>query len=142
MYEGLVHAHSGLRWIVLLLIIANVFSNIGSLGGNNTLSPDGRKLSLFALISTHLQAVLGLALYFMSPKVQFSSSTMGNSMLRFFTMEHTTMMLIAIILVTIGNRHAKTGNAKKVFWYYTIALLIILMSIPWPFRTQLGAHWF
>ena len=78
----------------------------------------------------------------MSPKVQFSENTMSNGLLRFFTMEHTLMMLIAIILVTIGNRMAKTGNAKRVFWYYFIALVIILAAIPWPFRTELGAGWF
>ena len=142
MYQGLVHMHSGLRWVVLLLIIITVVNAVGGLSGNKALSPSGRKLSLFALISTHTQVVLGLILYFMSPKVQFSSETMGNSMLRFFTMEHTLMMLIAVILVTIGNRWAKLGNAKKVFWYYFIALLIILAAIPWPFRTMLGSSWF
>ncbi len=142
MYEGLVHTHSGLRWIVLLLIILTVFNAVSGMGGNKPVSPGLRKLSLFALISTHTQVVLGLILYFMSPKVQFSSETMGNAMLRFFTMEHTLMMLIAVILVTIGNRFAKVGNAKKVFWYYFIALIIILAGIPWPFRTLLGSSWF
>lgn len=142
MYEGLVHMHSGLRWVVLLLIILTVFSAVSGLGGNKPVAPGLRKLSLFALIATHTQVVLGLILYFMSPKVQFSSETMGNSMLRFFTMEHTVMMLIAVILVTIGNRWAKAGNAKKVFWYYFIGLLIILAAIPWPFRTMLGSSWF
>ncbi len=142
MYQGLVHTHSGLRWVVLLLIILTIFNAIGGLGGNKSLSAGGRKLSLFALISTHTQVVLGLVLYFMSPKVQFTSETMGNAMLRFFTMEHTVMMLIAVILVTIGNRWAKLANAKKVFWYYFIALLIILAGIPWPFRTMLGSNWF
>lgn len=142
MYQGLLHTHSGLRWIVLILIIINVINAVRNMSGNNQLSSGDKKLSLFALISTHLQAVLGLCLYFMSPKVQFSENTMGNGMLRFFTMEHTLMMLIAIILVTVGNRFAKMGNAKKVFWYYFIALLIILAAIPWPFREQFGSGWF
>ena len=142
MYQGLLHAHSGLRWIVLIMIIITVINAIRAMNGNNVFNANDKKLSLFALISTHLQAVLGLTLYFMSPKVEFSESTMSNSMLRFFTMEHTLMMLIAIILVTIGNRMAKTGNAKRVFWYYFIALVIILAAIPWPFREALGGGWF
>ena len=101
-----------------------------------------RKLSLFTLIATHLQAILGLALYFISAKVQFSGSTMSSSVLRFFTVEHVVMMLIAVILITMGNRHAKTGNAKKVFWFMFIALIIILAAIPWPFRAGLGGQWF
>ncbi len=50
------------------------------------------------------------------------------------------MMLIAIILITIGYRKAKVGNAKGVFTYYLIALLLMLAAIPWPFRA-LGAGW-
>ena len=142
MYQGLLHAHSGLRWIVLLLIIITVVNSLGGVTGNKVFTSTDKKLSLFALISTHLQAVLGILLYFMSPKVQFSENTMSNSMLRFFTMEHTLMMLIAIILVTFGNRMAKAGNVKRVFWYYFIALIIILAAIPWPFREALGSGWF
>ena len=142
MYEGLLHAHSGLRWIVLILIIINIFNAIGGLTGNKVYTSKDKKLSFYALIFTHIQALIGLALYFMSPKVQFSGNTMSNSMLRFFTMEHTLMMLIAIVLVTIGNRMAKSGRVKAVFWYYFIALIIILAAIPWPFREELGSGWF
>ena len=141
MYNAFLHSHSGLRWIVLLLIIACVITAMGSLSGK-PLSASAKKLSLFALISTHLQTVLGLVMYFLSPKVQFSSETMKNDMLRFYTMEHILMMFIAVVLVTIGNRQAKAGNGKKMFWYYFIALVIILAAIPWPFRTQLGGAWF
>jgi len=141
MYQALLHSHSGIRWIVLVLIIVNVINAAGFLSGNKTFPAKDKKLSLFALIFTHLQAVLGLVLYWMSPKVEFSSETMSNSMLRFFTMEHTLMMLIAIVLVTIGNSMAKAGNGKRVFWYYFIALIIILAAIPWPFREALGGGW-
>ncbi len=141
MYQALLHTHSGLRWIVLILIIINVIIAAGGLTGNKVFTEKDKKISLFALISTHLQAVLGLALYFISPNVQFSGNTMSNSLLRFFTMEHTLMMLIAIVLVTIGNRMAKAGKVKSVFWYYFISLVIILAAIPWPFREALGAGW-
>jgi len=142
MYQGLLHAHSGLRWIVLLLIIINVINALGGFSGKKVVGATDKKLSLFALICTHLQVLLGLGLYALSPKVQFSGSTMGNAMLRFFTMEHTVMMLIAVVLVTIGHRMTKSGNFKKVFWYYFIALVVILAGIPWPFRMALGGSWF
>jgi len=142
MYQILHHAHSGLRWVVLLLIIINIFNSIGGLTGNKIYTAKDKKLSFYALISTHIQVLIGLALYFMSPKVQFSENTMSNSLLRFFTLEHTLMMLIAVVLVTIGNRMAKAGRVKAVFWYYFIALVIILAAIPWPFREELGSGWF
>jgi hypothetical protein len=141
MYQALVHSHSGLRWILLILLVATIISTFGKRDGKVPFSAGDKKLSLFTLIATHLQAVLGLGLYFMSTKVDFSSTTMSSPLHRFFTMEHTLMMLIAIILITLGYGHAKKANAKKVFTFYLIALIIILISIPWPFRTALGAGW-
>jgi len=142
MYQALLHTHSGLRWILLIMIIVNVLNAFGGYGGKKEVKSGDKKLSLVALICTHLQVLIGLSLYAISPKVQFSGSTMGNSMLRFFTMEHTVMMLIAVILVTIGHRAVKSGSFKKEFWYYFVALVIILAAIPWPFRAILGAGWF
>ncbi len=142
MYSALLHFHSGLRWIVLLLIIINVFNALKGYAGNKAVGAMDKKLSLFALIFTHTQVLVGLGLYAISPKVQFSSATMGNSQLRFFTMEHTVMMLIAVILITIGHGAIKRGSFKKEFWYYFIALVIILAAIPWPFRAMLGSGWF
>lgn len=141
MQSALLHSHSGLRWILLILLIATVFSTFGKRNGKTPFTPQDRKMSLFTLIAAHLQAVLGLGLYFMSTKVDFSSTTMSSPIHRFFTMEHTLMMLIAIILITLGYGGAKKGNAKKVNTYYLIALVIILLAIPWPFRTALNAGW-
>jgi hypothetical protein len=141
MYPALLHTHSGLRWVVLAFILLAIIKSFLDMQKNKPLCPQGKRFSLFALISTHLQIVLGLVLYFMSPKVEFSSSTMSNSILRFYTVEHILGMLIAVTLVTMANRHAKAENAKKTFWFYLIALIVIFASIPWPFR-NLGAGWF
>jgi len=142
MYQALVHVHSILRWIVLILIIVNILNALGGFGGNKVVVSGDKKLSLCALISTHLQVLIGLSLYAISPKVQFTAETMSNATSRFFTMEHTVMMLIAVVLITIGHRAVKSGSFKKEFWYYLIALVIILAGIPWPFRMMLGGHWF
>ena len=142
MYSALIHSHSGLRWILLILLVATIFSVSGKRDGKVPLTAQDKKLSLFTLIATHLQAVLGLGLYFISAKVDFSANTMSSPTFRFYTMEHTVMMLVAIILITLGNGKAKKGNAKGVFLYYLIALVIILVAIPWPFRSALGAGWF
>jgi multisubunit Na+/H+ antiporter MnhB subunit len=56
-------------------------------------------------------------------------------------MEHTVMMLIAIVLITLGYGHAKKGNFKGVFWYYLIGLIVMLAAVPWPFREALGGSW-
>jgi hypothetical protein len=141
MNPALLHLHSGLRWIVLLLLIINVINAIGFMGGK-PVTPQAKKLSLFGLIATHLQVVVGLIVYFFSQKVRFDSTTMSDPVARFFTMEHTLMMLIAVILITLGHRQTKAGNGKRMFWFYFIALVVILAAIPWPFRTALGGGWF
>ena len=141
MQSALLHSHSGLRWILLILLIMTIASVFGKRSGKVAFTDGDRKLSLFTLISAHLQALLGLILYFFSQKVDFSSTTMSSPVHRFFTVEHALMMLIAAILITIGYGKAKKANARGVFMYYLIALIVILLAIPWPFRTALSAGW-
>jgi uncharacterized protein YacL len=146
MYPILKHAHSGLRWILLLLLIAAVVNAAMNFSAKNGFREQDRKLGLFALIFTHVQLILGLILYFISPKVQFVSGMMKDSMVRFYTVEHLTMMIIAVALITIGYSRAKkkteaTAKFKTTFWFYLIGLVVILASIPWPFR-NLGGGWF
>ena len=145
MYPGLVHAHSGLRWIVLLLLIVAVINALRKMSGG-TFQGSDRKVALYTLIGTHLQLIIGLVLYLMSPKVQFGADTMKVSLLRFYTVEHISLMLIAIVLITIGYIRMKKAAAdpakfRSLLIFYGIGLLLILISIPWPFR-NLGAGWF
>lgn len=146
MYTGLLHAHSGLRWIVLVLIVWALFKSISGWMGQKEYEKSDRLSALLALIFTHLQLLIGLALYFISPKVSFESGVMESSVLRFFTVEHSLMMIIAIVLITFGFSTAKRMKAdlakhKRIAITYGIGLLIMLASIPWPFR-GLGTGWF
>ncbi|WP_420147748.1 cytochrome B [Spirosoma sp.] len=144
MYPGLVHAHSGLRWIALVLLLAAVVTAISRWQGRNSYTDGNRKLYLFTLISVHTQLLLGLALLFISPKVDFGQ--MSDKFYRFYSVEHTVGMLIAIVLITIGYSRSKratndTTKHRLVGIFYGIGLLLILASIPWPFRIP-GAGWF
>lgn len=146
MYNGILHAHSGLRWIVLALLIATVFVAFGRWKSKDSqLSSGVSKLYLFNMIFFHIQFLLGVVLLFISPKVSMGEGWMKNSITRFFTMEHTLMMIIAVALVTIGRAKMKraTGDNKHkpMFVFNLIALILVLAMIPWPFR-QLGAGWF
>lgn len=132
----LVRAHSGLRYVVLALLLAAIYTAFTKKSETNA---SYSKVYLWALIATHTQILIGLALYFMSPKVDFSM--MSDKVFRFFTAEHITGMLIAAVLITIGHRQAKNLNHAKALMYYGIGLIIILASIPWPFR-NLGGSWF
>ncbi len=143
MYNMLVHAHSGLRYVVLALLIAAVIDGFRRSGPSDSAK---NRLALFGLIFTHIQLLLGLALYFISPKVQFVAGVMKDSVLRFYTVEHISVMLIAIALITIGYSQGKkllpaAAGYRRTAVYYLIGLILIIVSIPWPFR-GLGAGWF
>ncbi len=145
MYNGLLHAHSGLRWVVLILLSAAIF-NAFSKKKSGAWTAKDKKITLFAMIFTHVQLVIGLVLYFISPKVSFAEGFMKDTLLRFYAVEHISLMLIAIALITVGYSKAKRAgsDAKKfgaVATFYLIGLILILASIPWPFR-NLGAGWF
>ncbi len=146
MYNMLKHAHSGIRWIVLILIIYAIINALMKWQGKKTFTEQDRKINLFTMISAHIQLLTGLALYFISPKVIFSADVMKNAVGRFFTVEHILIMTIAIVLITIGNKKSKTAmeditKFKKTFWFFLVALLLILVSIPWPFM-KYGGSWF
>ncbi len=146
MYNGLLHAHSGLRWIALVLILAAIFNALAS-KSKGTYEKKDKMLNLFAMITLHTQLLIGLGMYFMSPKVQFSEGWMANGTLRFFGLEHFIGMLLAIVVITIGRKKAEKSieNAdkhKKIITWYLIGLLLIIAFIPWPFRTALGGAWF
>lgn len=138
------HAHSGIRWALLAFLILAIVVAFQRAKKNGTFDPKDRSIPLFAMILLHLQVLLGLVLYFISPHVQFAASTMKDSTLRFYTVEHILMMVIAAVLITIGWSKAKKSPAnswKLIFKYYLISLIIILVAIPWPFR-NLSAGWF
>lgn len=146
MYNGLLHAHSGLRWIALILIVITIINCLPAFSKNRNWSVKDTRLATFSVRTMHLMGLLGIVLYFISPRVQFSSNTMSNEVLRFFTVEHAVLMVLAIVLITIGNARGKkkatdAERFKSVFWFFLIGLLLLVAGIPWPFR-ELGAGWF
>ncbi|ASS49990.1 MAG: cytochrome B [Candidatus Fluviicola riflensis] len=143
--EALIHTHSGLRWVVLILLLVAI-GRAFARKNSSLYDKSDKMINLFTMVSLHTQLLLGLILYFASPKVVFVEGWMKVSQARFYGMEHIAIMVIAIALVTIGRRKAEnaTEPAKKhktIAVWYTIGLILILASIPWPFR-NLGAGWF
>ncbi|MEY3236006.1 MAG: hypothetical protein RI883_107 [Bacteroidota bacterium] len=146
MYSGLLHTHSGLRWIALILLVVAILNALMSKGKNAYVKKD-KMINLFTMISLHTQLLIGLILYFISPKVQFTAGWMGNSSLRFHGMEHLVGMVLAIVIITIGRKKAENATTnhlkhKKILTWYTLGLILILAFIPWPFREVLGGAWF
>jgi hypothetical protein len=143
LYTLLRESHSGLRYIVLLLLVLAFLAAIRGMLSGAPYSEGTRKLSLFALISTHLQLVLGLLLYFVSPLVQFDKASLSDKLIRYWTMEHIVMMILAVALITIGysrSKKALTPSAKhrSIFLFFGMGLLVIVFAIIMSQRPFFG----
>ena len=138
MYTGLLHAHSGLAYVLLAAIIfAIVYTLIGFMG-NKPFTEGNRKVALIGLIATHIQVLIGLILYFVSPYgiSNFSGGNMKDGAARLLMLEHPLTMIIAAVLVNIGYSKAKKlteSNAryKKILIFFTLGLILILSRLPW-----------
>ena len=132
--------HSYWAYIVLIiLVIAVVNAFVGIFKKKEFKSTDLR-FGLFTLIVSHIQLLIGLAWYFMSPYFnQLTSNTtevMKTKEIRLLALEHPVMMIIAITLITIGwSKHKKKTSSiakfKTFAIFYGLALLLILSRIPW-----------
>ena len=131
MYEILRSAHSGWRYVVILLLLAAFITALSGFSGKKAFTEGNRKLAVFALISSHIQLLMGLLLYFMNDWYKMDSSVPSN---RYWKMEHIAMMAIAVILITVGNAKSKkavdgVAKHKNIFMFFGIALLIITVAI-------------
>lgn len=148
-YNILMRTHSGLRWIALILLLYAIV-NAAMKKSKGVYTQGDRKLNMFAMVSLHLQLVIGLILYFVSPRVQVALANFGaamkNGMLRHVALEHIVMMVLAIAVITVGHAKSKrvtdaAAKHKKILVFYIIGLILILAAIPWPFRGW-GNQWF
>jgi hypothetical protein len=142
MYSGLLYTHSVLRYFLLFLLLMVVVKSLAGWLGGKPYTKGDNQFSLFLLIATHLQLLVGLLLYFVSPAVQFSSETM-KAPYRYWTVEHIFMMLIAVVLITIARiSHKKlptdTAKHKRLFILNAVALLIIIVAIVASGRGLIG----
>lgn len=141
MYEVFQIVHSYWAYLVLLVLTLSSFNAIIK---TLTKSPYGAKdfrISLFTLIVSHLQLLIGIILYFVQPYfAAFSEQGMGAVMkdanLRLYLVEHPLTMIIAIVLITMGySKHKKKLSSTKKFRtiaiFYALALILVLSRIPW-----------
>lgn len=99
-------------------------------------TPKDRKIGLVALMVTHIQLLVGLILYFVSPLGKAAFGNMSDSALRLTSLEHPLINILAITLITIGwskHKKAATDEAKfkSIAIFYGLGLLLILSRIPW-----------
>lgn len=136
MYSALLHTHSGLRYTILVVLVLAIFKGISGWQQKTNYTKFDNQLALFSMIFIHLQLVVGLILYFVSPKVILTdmATTMSNPIMRYYTVEHILLMLIVVALVTVGRIASKKKTVdylkhKTIAIYYGLALLLILVTV-------------
>lgn len=143
MYSLLLDVHSIIRYIVLILLLVVIIKSLLGWLSKSHFTGTDNKLALFLLISAHIQLLVGLALYFTSPFVQFNASTMKDKLTRYWSVEHISMMIIAIILITIAKSSLKRlttdeSKFKRLFIFNAIALLLVVVAITMSGRGLLA----
>ena len=139
--------HSALRYVAIVLLLFAIISAFTSWKGDKPFTSGSKKIYLFAMISLHIQLTIGILLYFIGPRVPayLEAGSVMASPARVFVVEHAVGMILGIALVTRGYVRSKklkedARKHKAVAIMYLVGTLIILASIPWPFR-GVGTNW-
>jgi hypothetical protein len=146
LYRGLLDTHNVLRWVILIFLLLSILRNMTA--GNVPFDKKDKAYGLPLLISAHITFLIGLYQWIVGPwglkLLQANGGgVMKDAVQRFWAVEHPLMMLIAIILITIGygqrkSRHTSRIQRRRTLIYYFLALIAILLAVPWPFREVIG----
>lgn len=150
--RGVVALHSLLRWLIVIFLLINIIRSFLSIDESKYNTSD-LSWNYRLLFVTHINWVIGLGQYFFGAKgfAYFSQYGFGeimkNSVMRFRVLEHPLLMITAVVLITISRKIARTpiqGVAKpkhrKLGLFYSLALLAIIVAIPWPSREAFDSY--
>ena len=139
MYTAVLIIHSWLRWIALILgVMATLAAFTDRSAGQSTTD----RWSLFFMMVLDIQMLLGLLLYLvLSPFTASALNDFGAAMrdpaLRFWAVEHVSLMFFAVVIVHVGRvlaRTARTPQSKRMRQIVCLGLATIAMiaATPWP----------
>lgn len=132
----IVYTHIVLAILVFTFLLATVINSSLGLAGKRVFGNGDRKIALLGLIFSHIQLLLGIFLWFVSPKGKQVFGMMKEADLRLTSLEHPLVNIIAIVLITVGwSRHKRLSDSgakfKSFLIFYGIAILLLLSRIPW-----------
>jgi cytochrome bd-type quinol oxidase subunit 2 len=151
MYQTLTFYHSITRRILLAGLITAIITAFNGYKRNRTYSATDNAIRHWTATIAHIQLVIGILLYSKSPVIKYFwshfSQAISDLNTAFFALIHIIMMLSAIVLITIGAALAKRRQddkskfATQLLWF-SIAFLIIIIAIPWPFSPLASRPYF
>jgi hypothetical protein len=142
MYPIILALHSLVRWLVLISLLFSLYKSYYGWSTGKSYTRFDYLVRYWTVFIAHTQLILGLWLYFISPIIHYFLHNFKDAVdmreYRFFGMEHSVIMLTAMVLITIGSAKAKRKQSdrekhKTVAVWFTVGLLIILIAIPWRF---------
>ncbi len=141
LYPQLLAFHGLFRWIVLAAALVAIFVSFSGWGGTKPAGTNLRRFSIIFVIAMDLELLVGLLLFFgASPITRAALTNLGEAMKqqesRFFTVEHTVLMLLAVVCAHVGGALSRKGRTDLMKYRgaamaYTLSLLLILSGIPW-----------
>lgn len=137
----MLHLHNFLRWVILILLVVAIYQAFTKKEGL-------KKSSLWLMIASHVMLVIGIyqlvwGRFGISKGLPQGVELMKDSFYRFFWVEHPALMVLAIAVITVARGKAKVLNYKAASWLLLVALIFLLVAIPWPFRAVgEGRAWF
>ena len=147
LYTLTLAGHNIMRWVVLVLAIYALYRVFAGLFGKKEWGDADRKALSFYAIGMDVQLLLGLLLYFVfggwfGMMSQNMSMVMRDSNMRFFAVEHFSVMLVAVILAHVATVMAKRGSTDRAKFrngaiFLTLSVLAVLVAIPWAMRPML-----
>lgn len=148
LHQFLLSAHNLTRWAVVGGGVAALVVPALALRNQRAWGKQDDQIYAFFMWAITVQFLIGLALYVVGPIglssfVKGMADVMRSSVLRFFVVEHITLMTIVAALVHGGRamiRKAKNdqGKHKRAAILSGVSLLLVLASIPWPFYENFG----
>ena len=123
MYPAALLLHSWLRWVVVVLALVAILRAAPG-------RPD--RSALLFTIALDVQFLVGILLYAaLSPMtraaMQNMSAAMHTSTIRFWAVEHPFAMVLAVAFAHIGR-----SRPNRAVLFFTIALVLLLIGMPWP----------
>ncbi|MGD1839689.1 MAG: hypothetical protein ACFB0B_02170 [Thermonemataceae bacterium] len=148
MYNTFVFIHSWTRWIVVILAVVAIVNALSGWLGNKTYGKKDNALNASFTGFMHLQLLIGLILYFFLSPLGLDAfgagmgAVMKNEGLRYWAVEHFTIMLLAVVLVQVGRSTSKKARAaikkhKRAAIWFSIAFLLMMTRIPWQESARL-----
>lgn len=139
--------HNLIRWAIVLFALWTLLSAVSGYFGKRAYTRSDDRANFFFVLSCDIQLLLGLILYFTNNWFD-RLKDLGNQdrYNRFFSLEHMAMMILAWILVHVGRSSLKRissdhGKHKRVLIFFGIAILLIVVAVPWPIRETIGRPW-